>query len=220
MSNKRFYYQILRYIPDLNRMEPRNFGIVLQSSTETIYKINTRFAQRGFVDTEAFRKWKKFIDQEVSFDDTKQLQMFCPPKHTHDFLIHLQKLIQGNFNITKPLLTEFHYERNINDVLIELFNDLVMEKEDLDATEVTRPTGKFRAASEEKKFIRRGLKENAHVDFDSGEIWIGYRIYENGSQNIIEKVEFNRNLRRTAEEINALLRFVPIIPEDFLQEGN
>lgn len=221
MATNRFHYQILRYIPDLERMEPRNFGIVLQGSGQTKCRINTRFAQKGYVDTEAFRKWRQFIEQEITCEETEQLQMFCPPKGTPEFLEHLQSLIQGNFNITRPMGVEYRREIDIDAALNELFDSLVVEREEQDAVAPTRPTGRFRAASEDRAFLKRGMRENAHVNMDSGtEPWIAYRIYENGSLNIIEKVEFNRDLRRTAQELNSLLRFVPNIPDGFLSKGN
>ena len=55
MGEKLFHYQILRYIPDLKRMEPRNFGVILQTDDRTEAKMNTNFARKQVVDTEAFR---------------------------------------------------------------------------------------------------------------------------------------------------------------------
>lgn len=85
---------------------------------------------------------------------------------------------------------------------------------------ITRPTGKFRAASEEKQFIKRGLHKDEHVNLDEQMEWIGYRFYQNGRINLIEKVEFNIEPRRTAGELNSLLRLIPEMPASFLASGN
>jgi hypothetical protein len=58
------------------------------------------------------------------------------------------------------------------------------------------------------------------VNLDERTEWIGYRFYQNGRINLIEKVEFNREPQRTAAELNNLLRFVPTMPDSFLASGN
>lgn len=220
MSANRFHYQILRYIPDLRRMEPRNFGVIVQGAGQTRFKINTRFAQKGFVDTEAFRQWKQFLVKEIDDEQTEQLNLFRPAKDTPEFLDHLNRLFKGNFNLSKPLAAEYRRDVEIEAVLQELFDTLVMDIEEQEAVMITRPTGKFRAASEEKQFIKRGLHKDEHVNLDETTEWIGYRFYQNGRINLIEKVEFNREPRRTAAELNSLLRLLPTTPDSFLANGN
>lgn len=201
-------------------MEPRNFGIVVQGFGKTKVKINKRFAQKGFVDTEAFRQWRQFLEKEIDDEQIEQLSLFRPAKDTPEFLDHLNRLIKGNFNLSRPLIAEYRRVVEIDSVLNDLFETLVADKEEQDAVMITRPTGKFRAASEEKQFIRRGLHKDEHVNLDERTEWIGYRFYQNGRINLIEKVEFNREPRRTAGELNSLLRLVPTIPDSYLENGN
>jgi len=221
MSANRFHYQILRYIPDLQRMEPRNFGIIVQGAGQTLYKINTRFAQKGFVDTEAFRQWKHFLVKEIDDGQAEQLELFRPSKDTPEFLNHLGKLFKGNVNLSKPLAAEYRREVEIEAVLQDLFDTLVVDSEEQEAIMITRPTGKFRAESEEKQFVKRGLHKDEHIKIEERtEEWIGYRFYQNGRINLIEKVEFNREPRRTAMELNSLLHFIRTMPASFTARGN
>jgi hypothetical protein len=220
MSANRFQYQILRYIPDLRRMEPRNFGVIVQGAGQTRFKINTRFAQKGFVDTEAFRQWKQFLVKEIDDEQTEQLNLFRPAKDTPEFLNHLNRLLKGNVNLSKPLAAEYRHDVEIEAVLQDLFDSLVMDREEREAVMITRPTGKFRADSEGKQFIKRGLHKDEHVDLDVNPEWIGYRFYQNGRITLIEKVEFNHEPRQTAWELNGLLRLIPTIPDSYLANGN
>jgi hypothetical protein len=153
MIYNRFHYQILRYIPDLNRMEPRNFGVVVQGTGQIKFRINRRFAQKGFVDTEAFRQWRQFLEKEINDEQTEQLNLFRPAKDSPEFLDHLNRMIRGNFTLSRPMLTEYRHAIEIDSVLDDLFETLVADKEDKEAVLVTRPTGKFRATSEEEQFV-------------------------------------------------------------------
>jgi hypothetical protein len=220
MTTNRFFYQILRYIPDLNRMEPRNFGIIVQGGGHTKVKINTRFAQKGFVDTEAFRSWRRFLEKEIDEEQTEQLSFLRPAKDSPEFLDHLNQLVKGNFNLSRPLVAEYRRDVETDTVLYELFEALVSDKEEQDAVMITRPTGKFRASSDEKQFLKRGLRKDEHVKLGENTEWIGYRFYVNGKIELIEKVEFNREPRRTAEELNSLIRLIPTIPDSFTAQGN
>jgi len=220
MPNNRFYYQILRYIPDLQRMEPRNFGIVVQGTGQTKFRINTRFAMRGFVDTEAFRSWRQFLEKEIGDEQTEQLSLFRPAKDSPEFLDHLNQMIKGNFSLSRALVAEYRHDIGIEAVLQDLYDTLVMDREEQEAVMITRPTGKFRAASEDKQFVKRGLHKDEHVNLDEKTEWIGYRFFKNGRINLIEKVEFNREPRRTAGELNSLLRLIPTMPDSFLADGN
>ena len=128
-SANRFHYQILRYIPDLQRMEPRNFGVIVQGAGQTRFKINTRFAQKGFVDTEAFRRWRQFLGKEIDDEQTEQLSLFRPAKDTPEFLTHLNQMIKGNFTLSRPMITEYRKTVKIDSVLEDLFMTVVMEKD-------------------------------------------------------------------------------------------
>jgi hypothetical protein len=62
-----YLYQIIRYVPDLERMEPQNIGIILQGPFNVVSKVWTHFRPLGEkpdFDYANFRKWREFFDDE------------------------------------------------------------------------------------------------------------------------------------------------------------
>src|SRR5260370_22457699 len=69
MSEKEYNYQIIRYIPDLRRMEPQNIGVLVQGDLGTTCRLWTHFRPLGdktnptltiriFENVESFLSWR------------------------------------------------------------------------------------------------------------------------------------------------------------------
>ena len=117
----RFRYQLLRYADNLTRGEFVNFGIVLQTDDN----IAVRFKEIKTSDKEAFSVWKDFIQREIDTQDHQVVLMFRPPRCTKKFLIHLQKLNQGNFNATKPCVLEYRQDKTFDEVMEEMYGKFI-----------------------------------------------------------------------------------------------
>lgn len=219
MPSKIFSYQLLRYIPDLSRMEPRNFGIVLQDDRRIQAKIYPYLASSGDVETKAFHAWKEFIEKEINNDDSEQLQLFRPAKSTKGFLEYLTTIIKGNFTISKPMVVQFNEEIDFDEVIDSLYKKLVVRKEERDSNSLYRPTGKFRQISLEKKFRERGLEEDKDVNVGLTREETVYRVHKNGNLFLVQKVEFNQFLHSTALELSNVLSFCRDVKKEFFKEN-
>ncbi len=103
MNEIPYLYQIIRYIPDLRRMEPQNIGVVVQGRSGSLCRIWRHFRPLGekpSFDYANFRKWREFFDEEVN---GRQVDLFQPLRHTREFLEYLQSRCKGNYVLTRPL---------------------------------------------------------------------------------------------------------------------
>ena len=63
------HYALIRFIPDMARMEPMNFGVVLQGAGKIDFKLNPNFARKKEVETPVFQKWRDFFVYARGTDD-------------------------------------------------------------------------------------------------------------------------------------------------------
>lgn len=203
---REFHYSLIRYVPDRLRMEPINVGIVLQASTGTQLRFNPHATKRADIDTDAFRKWRSFFEAEVRNDEDP---LFRPSADTPDFLLHLARLCDAPFAMTRPLLVADAIETEPDRMLETLFRRLVLPVEEASNPETLRPTARYRDLEAEFQLLKRGVKRYAAVPGDGAEPHERihrrpYRQVANGRYIAMDKIEVNRELSRTAEELNAL----------------
>jgi hypothetical protein len=197
-------YMLIRYVPDAERMEPINVGIILQGQGKVDVRLNPHATKRKEVDTPAFRKWKQFFNEEVTGDT---VPLFQPDKTSPRFLQYLEELCEGPILLTRPLTVSVQSSSAFSEVFEDLFERLVLPPERVSAVENQRPTGRFRKIADERQFRQRGMKSYVHVPTTSSQSqsWMAYRQVLNGEYIAIDKVEVARELGRTATEIDKLM---------------
>ena len=97
-----YRYQILRYVADLDRMEPVNIGVVVQNNHRTTFRINddlsrVRAADQEF-DPEAFARWVEFFREECEGPPAPGQ----PDRGTEEFLEHLGAQCRRRYQLTAP----------------------------------------------------------------------------------------------------------------------
>jgi hypothetical protein len=202
-----YRYCLVRYVPNLERMEPINVGVILQGHDRTEVRFSPHAAKRSDVDTAAFGHWKKFFLQELNADEP----LFQPPKNTPEFLLNLQNLAQGPIVLSQPLVLSAAENRTFDEIHQSLLQRLVMPPDVSSNSEDLRPTGRFRRRAEERNFLKRGMKRYAHVAVDSGRRWIAYRQAVNGEFIAMDKVEIGRELGRTSDEIEKVFHITDLL---------
>lgn len=198
---RKHLYSLIRYVPDRQRMEPINVGLVLQDPLGTRVRFSPHAAKRSDVDTEIFRKWKNFFEVEVNGEVDP---LFRPPTNSPAFLDHLAKLCDGSMLMSRPLQVIVDDETEPQEVLDGLFRRLVLPPEESDAPETQRPTGRYRELESEFQLLKRGVRRHALVPIEFGPHWRPYRQVPNGKFIAVDKIEVARELGRTANELNAL----------------
>src|SRR5437763_17103420 len=93
-------YALIRFIPDMDRMEPINVGVILQGEGRIEFKLGPHAAKRADVDTQVFQKWRAFLEEEIRGAAVPLLQ---PPKDSAQFLHYLAGLCEQTVLITRPL---------------------------------------------------------------------------------------------------------------------
>ena len=198
-----YRYALVRYVPDLARMEPINVGVLLQGQGRVALKLSPHAAKRSDVDTAVFRRWRDFLSTEVDGED---VPLFRPGKHSSSFFHYLGQLCEGPILLSEPLVLRTAQERDFDEILQELMRDLVLPLDERADESGTRPTGRFRALQETYQFLRRGMKRYSPVPVDASHRWSAYRQVLNGHFIAVDKVEVRRELGRTADEIDKLGR--------------
>lgn len=211
-----YRYSLVRYIPDIRRMEPTNVGLVLQGKGQVAVKISPHAAKRKEIDTQVFQRWKAFLNQEV---DGTAVPLFQPDKTSPQFFDYLSQLCDGPIFMSEALHHSALENVTFKDVLSELYQRLVAPKESIAAMAASHPTGRFRQISEDRRFIRRGMKQYAHVSIPQGKLWMAYRQIDNGELIAIDKVEVNNRIGDTAIEIERIPRILEDLPK-FLKSGH
>ncbi|MDQ1638263.1 MAG: hypothetical protein QOF62_1602 [Pyrinomonadaceae bacterium] len=204
MSEKEYNYQIIRYIPDLRRMEPQNIGILVQDELGTTCRMWTHFRPLGDkpdFDYYNFRKWREFFELEVN---GPQIEMFQPPRESAEFLEYLQSRCKGNYTVTRPL----HVTMDATDIEVvkdHLFETLVRapEEEEMPATQ---PVKRFKQQLEKKKLDKNShLQVDEYLVFPSGETKLFHWQYKknHGSDErvLIEPVQWLDKIRLTQLEL-------------------
>jgi Protein of unknown function (DUF3037) len=95
-----YVYSLIRFVPDLERMEPFNVGIILQSPGRIDFRMSPHAAKRKDVNTAVIQKWRSFLEEEIRGEAVPFLQ---PPKQSPEFLRYLHGLCDQTVTISKPL---------------------------------------------------------------------------------------------------------------------
>jgi len=210
-----YLYTLVRYVPDFERMEPINVGVILQGMGRLDACLSRHAAKRKDIDTQVFQQWRKFFLDEIRGDATP---LFQPEKTSPQFLTYLQQLCEGAVLLSRPLALEVAPSRGFDDVLRDLYNRLVAPPETTSPAAARRPTGRFRQLTEARHFLRRGLKKHAHVMSNERPLWMAYRQLANRQHIAIDKVEVDREIGATANEIERMPLIIDRLPE-FLRAG-
>lgn len=208
-------YSLIRLIPDPDRMEPVNFGVILQASERIDFKLYPHFAKRKDVDTITFQKWKAFLEEEIKGEPVPMLQ---PRKTTPQFLTYLSGLCEETVSITKPLYIEARKDEAFDDILAGLYERLVIPPEAPKREQSPRPTHTFRDIELEKQFMKRGMKKHSYIPLPDNSRWNAYRQVLNGQNIVVDKVEVGNFVGLTADEIAKLSGGVNRFLGSFMQK--
>lgn len=209
----KYHYVLIRYVPDRERMEPTNVGVILQGNRRLDMKFSQHAAKRSDIDTTAYRQWKDFFRTEVQGDP---MPLFQPDKASPAFLRYLEPLCEGPVLLSKPLLLQTDPTRRFDEVLNSLYDRLVAPPEMASPTPASSPTGRFRQLAECCQFVDRGMKRHAHVKVDGKRLWMAYRQVLDGELIAFDKVEVANNIGQTSYEIERLPRIAHLLP-DFIR---
>lgn len=220
MSEKEYKYQIIRYVPDLKRMEPQNIGVVVQDVDGASCKLWTHFrplGDRPDFDYQNFRKWREFFEMEVN---GPQIEMFQPPRHSEEFLEYLQSRCKGNYTITRPLHAVMETS-DLEDVRDELYQMLVRSPEE-EEKPAKQPVKRFKQQLEKKKLDRNPfLHVDEYLEFPNGESrlfhWQYKRNHGANEQVLIEPVQWLDKIRLTQLELEHSLNAAERVRESKLR---
>ena len=197
-----FRYSLIRYIPDVMRMEPTNVGIILQGKSRLDFQLSRHAAKRSSIDTDVFQSWRKFFEEEIRGEAMPLLQ---PSKFSTKFFDHLSLLCRDTVRLSPALILKVNSDESFDHVLGRLFDQLVStgskEKEVAD-----RASSVYREFEVEKKFLKRGLQKHPYIPLTDARRWNAFRSakFSDGSTMVIDKVEINNQVGLAADEIQKL----------------
>lgn len=211
MNERPYLYQIIRYVPDLRRMEPKNIGVLVQDQYQLTCRLWTHFRpgdDKPDFDFANFRKWREFFDTEVN---GPQIKLFQPPRQSPEFLEYLQSRCTGNYLLTRPLHITMRTD-DIEEVTEYLYRRLVRSPEE-EREPAEQPVRSFREQLQEKRLDRHPLfRRDEYVSLPNGEAELFHWQYEknHGSNErvLIDKVQWLGRLRLTQLELEHVLRAV------------
>ncbi|MCA9128600.1 MAG: DUF3037 domain-containing protein [Planctomycetales bacterium] len=198
-----FHYALIRFVPNAERMEPINIGVVVQGGGKIAFKLSPHVAKRKDIDTQIYQKWRKFFELEIS---GPAVPLFQPPKDSPDFIRHLGSLCENTITITRPLIQDIREQISFEEALESIYDRLVAPAE-TKKKQPERPTSYFRQFEEEKEFRKRGMKKHPYIAIpsDSGNRhWNAFRQVLNGQDLVIDKIEVGNSVGLTADEIQKL----------------
>lgn len=207
-----YYYTLVRYVPDVQRMEPINVGVILQGRGQLDIRFSPHAAKRKEIDTGVFQQWRQFLLEEVQ---GKPAPLFQPPKTSPKFLDYLGQLCDGAVLLSQPLLVSVDESRPFADMLAYLYQRLVAPSQVIAPAEAARPSGRFRQLTISYSFLRRGMRKHAPIKLDQEKHWMAYRQVVNGSVWAIDKIEVGNQIGTTASEIQAM-NSITLLLKDFL----
>ena len=208
------HYALIRFVPDMARMEPINFGVVLQGFGKIDFKLNPNFAIRKDVETPVFQQWRDFLVEEIRGEP---MPLFQPRKDSVEFLTHLANLCEQTVSLSRPLFVSAKKDESFEDVLESLFTKLVLPPESPKSDHMPRPTSRFREIEYEKQFRRRGMRKHPYLTLPGDKRWNAYRQLLNGENIVIDKVEVRNDVGLTADEIQKLASGVEPFLDRFLE---
>lgn len=196
-----YRYVLVRFVPDPERMEPTNVGVILQGNGHVDVLFSPHAAKRKEIDTDIYNKWKAFFQTEIRGDAAP---LFQPDRASPKFLQHLEALCGETVVLSRPLLLSAADSQRFSDVLKSLYRRLVAPCEAEPAGDATRPTGRFRQLAEEFRFVNRGMKRHEHIRVNGDRLWMAYRQVVKGETIALDKVEVGNQIGATSYEIERL----------------
>jgi Protein of unknown function (DUF3037) len=220
MNEQPFLYQIIRYVPDLTRMEPKNIGVIVQGQTDLRLRLWTHFRpgdDKPDFDYANFRRWREFFEEEVN---GPQIALFQPPRHSPEFLEYLQSRARGNYLVTRPLHVSMRTE-NIDEVTQHLYETIVRSPEE-ESEPAEQPVRRFRERLEAKKLHKNPLLlRDEYVALPNGEAelfrWQYRKNHGSDELVLIEPVQWLGKIRYTQLELEHVLSAAKKIREASLR---
>jgi hypothetical protein len=207
MKEISYLYQIIRYVPDLERMEPQNIGVIVQGSGQTISKVWKHFRpsdKRDF-DYSNFRMWREFFEEEIN---GAQVSMFQPDRGSPEFLTYLQSRCKSNYLVTRPLsiITKTDSAEEVRDYLYKR----VVSPPETDEVPALQPVRRFREQLQEKKLDKHPkLHKDEYLLLPNGDSelfkWQYERNHGSDQRVIIEPVQWLDRIRYTQMELEHVL---------------
>ena len=121
-----YLYTLLRYVPDLKRNEPLNFGIVVEKDREALVRLNTDFDPRDKrTDIDVFNKenlgeWIHYITSELETFQGQTAILFQLSNR-----LKIQG-VQGQYKLSLPANIYFEEELPLEQVANQLYQELVL----------------------------------------------------------------------------------------------
>ena len=208
MNERPYLYQIIRYVPDLRRMEPQNIGVLVQGQSGVTCRLWTRFRPLGDkpdFDYANFRKWREFFDAEIN---GPQIKMFQPPRESPEFLEYLQSRCKGNYILTRPLLVAMQAE-DIDEVRDYLYETVVRSPEE-EPEPAEQPVRNFREQLQAKKLDKHPLlHRDEYVTIRGGDSelfrWHYDKNHGSNTTILIDTVQWLGRIRYTQFELEHVL---------------
>lgn len=215
---KEFRYSLIRFVPDPERMEPFNIGIILQGQGRLDFKLSPHAAKRKDVDTAIFQRWRSFLDEEIRGAEVPFLQ---PPKQSPEFLEFLSRAGDQTMIVSRPLYLSERPEESFEGVLQRLYDRLVAPPDQARREQTPRPTSTFRDMEESRQFRKRGMRKHPYITLPGErQRWNAFRQVVNGQDIVVDKVEVSNSVGLTADEIQKLSSGVGRFLEGFLRACN
>lgn len=216
MNERPFLYQIIRYVPDLRRMEPKNIGVIVQGQSDLKLRLWKHFRpgdDKPDFDYANFKKWREFFEEEVN---GPQIPLFQPPRHSPEFLEYLHSRCRGNYIVTRPLHIAMQIA-DIDEVAEYLYETLVRSPEE-EPEPAEQPVQRFREELREKKLEKnRFLRQDEYVILPNGDRQLFHWQYEknhgSNSRVLIEPVQWLGRIRLTQLELEHVLSAVRKVRE-------
>ena len=219
MNEVPYLYQIIRYVSDLERMEPQNIGIVVQGQGQTVARLWKYFRPLGEkrdFDYMNFRKWREFFEEEIN---GAQVSMFQPPRHSPEFLEYLQSRCKSNYLMTRPLRFVTQVDR-VEEVRDYLYDRLVKPQND-NQEPALQPVQRFREELQIKRIDKHPrFKQDEYVQLPNGESelfkWQYEKNHGTNQRVIIEPIQWLNKIRITQIELEHVLRAAEKVRESHL----
>lgn len=208
MNEQSYFYQIIRYVPDLRRMEPQNIGVVAQGAGKVTWRVWTHFRPLGDkpdFDYANFRKWRQFFDAEIN---GPQIALFQPPRHRPEFLEYLQSRCKGNYIVTRPLRITMRTD-DLDEVAEDLYQTLVRSPEE-ESEPAEQPVRSFRERLQARRLHRHPLlRRDEYVILPTGDSelfhWQYQKNHGSNERVLIEPVQWLGKIRLTQLELEHVL---------------
>jgi hypothetical protein len=205
-----YRYALIRFVPDMRRMEPINVGVIVQGPGRIDLKLSPHAAKRKDVETGIYQQWRDFLTEEIS---GAPRPLFQPRKTSPDFIRYVSELCEGPVVVSNSLAHQAPDTDTFEAVLEKLYQRLVAPMPPVQQAETSRPAGRFRQLSDAKAFVQRGMKRHQHVTLGQRRLWMPYRQVENGRHLAVDKIEVHNQIGSTANEIERIPHILAVLPE-------